>query len=170
MTLNTRIVVHRPIAVYPLFQFCRDLLDTPPGTPVVTDVPWRPRCGRLGNPGGIGLPAWLDVFYGADGPIIEPPGEGEDEDDIAYREASPAMNGWAAIQISFDTGYAYIGSTGGAASDLHAWLIEQVGAYLDRLNTEWKWQNEFTGEWYDKYEGLDDFGDAEFGALTPVNR
>lgn len=49
---------------------------------------------------------------------------------------------------------------GESCSDLHARLIRALGQWCDGRGLPWKWQNEYTGEWHDAYDGLDEFGDA----------
>lgn len=183
MTLDTRIVIGKPTPVRPLFDFCRELLGAPADTPVHEGVCDGNRLGQkeIRNPGGIGLPAWLWIYYGADGPMRHVcdkwcdrkvgPAEWDDEgehvvtaEDVASHAADiagdPTENGWSAIEVSFDTAYGYTGPNGESCSDLHARLVRAVGAWCDRKGLPWKWQNEFTGEWHHGTDGLAEFGDA----------
>ncbi len=168
MTLNTSIAIHEPMPVREVYEYAAALLGTP--TPIVERAQpqsstWMPGLLSLRNPPGIGLPALLWVNYGADGPMLTTPDPSEDPEDRAYRENDPTQNGWAAIEVTFDTGYAY-DRNGATCSDLHAWLVRELGRWLDARGKTWRWQDEFTGEWHDRYEGLDEFGDTARGALS----
>jgi hypothetical protein len=175
MTLSTKVAIGKPHDVREVFEFCRELLGTPEGTPVHEGEGYlNDQCKRIGNPIGIGLPALLDVTYGADGPMIhrcdkwcatELGGEWnhtqEDLDEHARHIAEdPTENGWAAIVVDFDTTYGYRGEGGESCSDLHARLVTALGRWLDERGLPWKWRNEYTGEWFDRYDQLDTLGDA----------
>lgn len=175
MTLSTMVAIGKPYNVREVFDFCRRLLDTPDGTPVREGTGYlNPQTKQLGNPMGIGLVALLDVTYGADGPMVhqhdkwcstELGGEyntsQEDIDEHARHIANdPTENGWAAIVVDFDTPYGYRGEGGETCSDVHARLVTALGKWLDERNLPWKWKNEYTGEWFDRYDQLDAFGDA----------
>lgn len=181
MTLDTKVVIGKPYPVREIFDYCRTLLNCPETVPVETGPePGREREYRRGqkwlnNPCGIGLPAWLWLYYGADGPFAlhehdkycatEVGGEwGHTQEDVdrhaADIAADPTENGWAAIEVSFDTAYGYRGDNGESCSDLHARLVTALGQWLDARGLPWKWQNEYTGEWFDRYDGLAEFGDA----------
>lgn len=167
MTLNTTIAIHEPMPVEDVYAFCRTLLGTPDDIkPTRHDSDYR-RCKSIGHPMGVGLPALLDIYYGADGPLGAWRGD-EDETDpesLAYFAEDFERNGWSSIVVTFDTGYAYREPNGAGCSDLHAWLVTQLGRWLDERGKTWKWENEFTGEWHDRFEGLDDFGNVEVGAI-----
>lgn len=183
MTLDTSIAIGKPHNVREIFDFCRLLLKTPEDTPVIERVcgDWRAGCKEISNPIGIGLAALLEVYYGADGPMVHRhdkwcevevgPAKWDDtgqqmvtqaevDSHTASIAANPCENGWAAIEVTFDTAYGYRGDGGESCSDLHARLIRAFGQWLDARGLPWKWQNEYTGEWFDSYDGLDEFGDA----------
>lgn len=177
MTLDTSIAIGKPTPVRPLFDFCRELLGTPADTRVNEGVCDGSRLGQkeIYNPGGIGLPAWLWIYYGADGPFevhqhdefcsVTLGGkydttQQEIDEHAEWIANDPTENGWAAIEVTFDTAYGWRGPSGESCSDLHARLIRAVGQWCDRKGLPWKWQNEFTGEWHDGTDGLDEFGDA----------
>lgn len=187
MTFNTTIVIGNPLPVRELFDFCNGLLGAP------ADVKWKQQdCdgNRLGqreilNEPMQGLPAWLWIYYGADGPMRHAhtkycatevgPAKWDDDgkypvtaNDIAEHEAEiaadPTRNGWAAIEVTFDTAYGYVADDGTRCTQLHARYVAQFGAWLDKRGAPWRWQNEYTGEWFDGYDGLRDF--AEDDAAT----
>lgn len=155
MTLNTRVVIEQPYPAPRVFHHCRQLLGC-------TDAhvwehertsKWS-RNPRYGNILGQGLPALLWLHYGPDGPLLD-----DDEDDPEERQGF--------IAVHFDTayGYARFSPNGAGCEDLHAWLIRELGRWLDERGLTWQWQNEFTGEWHRGSEGLGEFGDADRGAL-----
>jgi hypothetical protein len=185
MTLTTSIAIGEPYNVREIFDFCRQLLGTPEGTPVnegVCDDDFRPGCKEIYDPGGIGLAARLWIFYGADGPMTHKcdkwcatevgPAKWDDsgqrmvtqkeiDEHNADVEGDPTKNGWATIEVTFDTSYVYRGDDGESCSDLHARLITALGQWLDSKGLPWKWQNEYSCEWFDRFDGL-----AEFATRT----
>lgn len=158
MTLNTSIAIGRPHPVREVFDFCRGLIDTPSDVPVRTGEHDGDKW--IGNPIGMGLCALLDVTYGQDGPLVHRCWSWCHEHECDKDEDSPRQNGWSATIVSFDTAYSYRGENGESCSDLHARLVRALGQWLDARGLPWKWQNEYTGEWFDGYDGLDEFGDA----------
>lgn len=181
MTLDTSIAIGRPLPVREVFDFCNTLIGAP------TTVKWKQedctsshRAGQkqILNEPMQGLPAWLWIYYGQDGPMrhtcdkwcateVGPAKWDEtgerfhDAEEVAehakWIASNPTENGWAAIEVTFDTAYGYHGANGETCSQLHARLIAQLGAWLDKRDAPWKWQNEYTGEWFDGYDGLAEF-------------
>lgn len=161
MTLDTRVAIGAPTDVHALFQFCRELLSTPATTPIQQYTDTAAGTKSLSNPMGIGLPALLELDYGPDGPLpVHAHDEWCDDDCDTWVAQNPVENGWAAVVVSFDTTYSYRGPHGETCSNLHAQLVFQVGRWCDQRHLPWKWQNEFTGEWFDGMDGLDEFSDA----------
>lgn len=104
-----------------------------------------------------GLPAWTALHY-TDGPLqgTDQPAWEEDEG-----EPEPPTIPAHHYRVNWDTGYAYRDDKGGCEA-LHARLIFALGSYLESLGVTWSWQNEFTGEIFPGYEGLESFiGDGE---------
>jgi hypothetical protein len=165
MTLNTSIAIGKPYNVHEVYAYCRTLVNTPehikPNTgPDPEQQKHWPGQKYIANPGGIGLCAWLWINYGADGPMLQEPDDPNDQDEVDYLKNSPTSNGWAAIEVTFDTTYSYRSDSGEGCSQLHARLVAELGKWLDDRALPWKWQNEYTGEWFDSYNGLDAFVDA----------
>jgi hypothetical protein len=161
MTLDTSIRILKPTDVKEIFFFCRELLGCTDAHTWKENDNW---CGNrcIRNDGMQGLPAWLIVTYGADGPLNCLQCEyAKDEDEDHHN--GPCQD--AAIDISFDTGYRYRSANGATASDLHDWLVTQIGRWCDERSLPWIWQNEYTGEWHSEYEGISDLGDHVLGAL-----
>lgn len=177
MTLNTSIVIGKPYNVHEVYAYCRVLLNTPEhvkaayGPKPGKERGHRPAEKWVATPGEVGLDAWLWIYYGADGPMVHQHDEfcatelggkyehtQEDIDQHARCVAGdPTENGWGAIEVTFDTPYGYGNERGENCRQLHARLIVQLGKWLDERALPWKWQNEFTGEWFDRYEGLAEF-------------
>jgi hypothetical protein len=82
------------------------------------------------------------------------------DDHNEYISQNPTQNGWGAIEVTFDTAYGYRFEEGENCSQLHARLVAQLGNWLDERGLPWKWQNEYTGEWFDRYDGLGEFVNA----------
>lgn len=162
MTLDTRIYVKDPTDVRALFRFCQSLLGDPEG--MLTEECVEPfNVPTIMNRIGQGLPAWLIVHYGEDGPLTP------DWDEKTRYPPEPADGGeldtWA-VTVSFDTAYSYRGPNGQGCSDLHAWLVREVTRWCDDRRLSWAWENEFTGEVFTTLDELPRFGCADRGALT----
>jgi hypothetical protein len=183
MTLDTRIAVRAvaPVSAREIFMYCRALIDTPDHVKIEDKVEDGERQGQksLWHSPGLGLDGWLIMYYGADGPMNHvcskycPRKVGLAEwdekkryhvtqDDIDEHRAEigedPTENGWATAEISIDTGYSFMNDRGESCSQRHARFVFELGQWLDGLGCQWKWKNEYTGEWHDGYEGLEDFG------------
>jgi hypothetical protein len=193
MTLDTRIAVRAvaPVTAREIFTYCRALLDTPDRTTIKDEVEKGNRKGQksLWHEPGLGLDAWLIMYYGADGPMqhvctefcprkvglaewdekkryhVTQADIDEHREEIA---ADPTENGWATVEISIDTGYSFMNDRGESCSDRHARFIHELGLWLDGRGCEWKWKNEYTGEWHDGREGLEDFGSFHMSEGGPA--
>lgn len=172
MTLDTRIYVHDPVDYWQVWVRCNQLIGADEGTRF-TDEPephWKdgertrgPEGGdwSIWNEPGQGLCALLDISYRKNAPLrAEPePCDQYCEHDDDWQHA-PAC--W--LEISFDTAYSYTGPEGGCG-DLHARLVAELGRWLDEAGVRWSWQNEFTGEYHQGYEGLAELGAGGLKAL-----
>lgn len=143
MTLSTHIAIAPGIPVREVFDRCRALLDTPDSVPIEQDAT------SIAHPPGVGLPAWLIVNYGPNGPLVHDPCEdcGDPEHD-RWIASNPTENGQAVIDVDLDTTYGYRGPNGESCSSLHARLVTQLGAWLDGRGIAWWWRNEYTGVWW----------------------
>lgn len=169
MTLNTRMYVHDPIDPHDFFkgvQYIVGQLSDPVRLPEEQTVENEPSVDKSGWGGqstnswdllttpGQGLSAWIWVHYDPDGPY-----RAEDyfetdvatDQDEAYEYYKPACH----LELSLDTAYAYSGPGGGCGA-LHAVLVKQIGTILDDMGIAWSWENEFTGEIFSGYTGLED--------------
>lgn len=136
MTLNTSVRVLEAMPVRPVAEFCFHLVGGK-GTlergsvDYCYDDPW------MGTEWGIGNDAHLDVWYGADGPLI-----------WKYGDLEPDTGpGPAFIEISFDTGYGFKNEHG-RCNALHASYIRALGEGV-LLGRRFAWENEYTGEWFE---------------------
>lgn len=194
MTLCTSIAIRAlaPIGVREIFTYCRQLLDTPDNVPIEDRVEDGHRQGQksLWHPCGIGLEAWLVVYYGADGPMhhvhddycetevgwakwdlsakryrVTQSEIDEHNEEIA---ADPTENGWATVEVTIDTAYGFMNDKGESCSDRHARFVHELGLWLDARGCEWKWKNEYTSEWFDGRDGLEEFGDFHMSEGGPA--
>lgn len=170
MTLSTDFVLgacEAPTATAEaVYLVCRELLGTPdriePKRGLITDH-WLdkadPTLHRIDHPGGVGLPAWLRICYRPEGPAVVPfvPSEWADEDDREYHQAQPMNNGFGWCRVNWDTSYGYRGPNGESCSTLHAFYIAALGKWCDDRGIAWKWHDEYTGEWHDRFDGLREF-------------
>lgn len=166
MTLSTKIVLVEPTDPKAVFDFALGLLGravdfeprwshTPAGGKGFSNAHYSSECGQ-------GLPAWLWVHYADDAPLTYWDASDLEEDG---REA-PWWNEHC-VSIDFDTAYGYRGPNGQGCSDLHAWLVQEVGRWLlDRGVEKWVWEQEFTGEWYGPHDDVRALGDPVRGALA----
>jgi hypothetical protein len=96
----------------------------------------------------IGAHEGIRFEDGADS-IMNLPGQGLGAWVIVYhRDGEP-------VEVSIDTVYSYSGPDGGCG-DLHARVVAELGQWLDFKGVAWSWQNEFTGEVHQRYDGLTD--------------
>jgi hypothetical protein len=161
MTLNTSIYVLGQVDHRRLFVECNKLIGAHEGIRFEDRQDGRWQDGEHipapGSPWSIfneidqGLCALLDVHYRPDGPLHAGTSHWDDCDPGC--DYAPHLQAhW--LHVSFDTAYGYRGDNGEGCGDLHARLVAQLGQWLDRQGIGWKWQNEFTGEIHDRYDGL----------------
>lgn len=160
MTLTTRVRIIEPTPVKPVFDAARALLGA-------EDATWHHetvgtygarndnyRNGAYRN--GLGFDALLWVSYGSDAPLADYPCE--DYDCTPERHRCPPE---ASIEVVFDTVYSWRTDAGAGCDDLHAYLVGQLGRWLDEWRLTWFWQDEYRGDWHRGTEGLAEFGRAE---------
>ena len=162
MTLDTRVYICGRIDHRELFTKCNQLIGAHEGI-AFTDKEVESGERRLYNHPGQGLCALLDVRYRRDAPLLAPGAhyrycEPEDED---HTHCFPH---W--VEVSFDTAYGYKSDSGEGCGDLHARLVAELGQWLDAKDIRWSWQNEFTGEVHQGYEGLTELGPGGAEAST----
>lgn len=181
MTLSTDMVVIDPVPIDELFNECRRLLGADESHPF-TDEWEKSWCSEppsyvedrgsreRRHPAGLGLPALLAVHYAVEAPlptkaereqierdISDYPDDAEDYDTPRYRTHF--------ARIWFDTAYGYTSERGAGCSDLHAWLMRELGRWLEARGKRYAWRQEFTGDWFDSWEKVAELGDADLGAL-----
>lgn len=174
MTLNTRAHIYTPTPPQPIFDHMLAVVSTGFGRTPTTESEqagvektypsgWKatPEVSSLSTTTDQGLPCILQVEWGKDSHVdwlAEYRGPGEP----VMREHIYCVAVW------FDTSYRYSGPNQGGCSDLHAWLLTRLGEFLDGLPmpVEWKWMNEFTGEWHSVDE-VSVLGDPVRGSLVP---
>lgn len=163
MTLSTDIYIHDPIEYLRVFVKMNQLLGAHEGIQWTDSESYGSWAIR--NEPMQGLPAWLWVYYTQDGQPLRADANAcgdccDPEDD--YHNHEPAH--W--VKVNLDTGYGYSDSHGRGCADLHADLITALGQWLDEMGIGWSWENEFTGEIFQGYDGLADFGTAGKAATT----
>lgn len=158
MTLNTSVFVMSEADPHEVFWKCRELLGAPERLPF-DDEPSRVDDSgdwHLTNPCGVGLPAWLWIYYTPG--MMRRPADIHDSE-ICSEDCDGAWHDpphW--FEVTFDTAYSYKDAEGRGCGALHASLVAQLGIWLDEQGIRWAWQNEFTGETHvgDRYEHLFD--------------
>jgi hypothetical protein len=175
MTLTTRMRIIEPHPVKPIWDELRRLVGGEHASFTERrrgDYMWEPtkkspspprfENNRYANEPAQGLPAWIDMEWGADGLLDDGPGYCFREDcpdsdclDPSHREPDDTPK--ASIELSFDTTYGYK-HCGASCSDLHAYLIFEMGKWLTERNLTWWWYDEFKGEWHLGNEKLGEFG------------
>lgn len=172
MTLSTNIYILDPVDPMEVFNFCNThllkaenpLVDHKPDTNWDRETKtWidDPEVMDLSNRVGQGFDAWLLTTYRKNGPLyIEDQYdeyEDEDEEDGIHRYLTdPACF----MKLDFDTAYGYSVPGIGGCSDLHARYIIALHDWLATKGVRIKWQNEFTGEYFDGLDGLEEFSKA----------
>lgn len=143
MTLSTLIAIVEPTSVKDVFDECRRLIGGEQAE-FAHDQPNRydETVNTYRNYAGQGLPALLIVRYGMEAPIRPE----TDDDDPEYR-SGPPVDAWS-IEVDFDTAYGYRAENGAGCSDLHAWLVVELGRWLSNRGLTWYWLNEYDGSWH----------------------
>jgi hypothetical protein len=121
------------------------------------------------NRPGQGFSAWLDVTHRNGEEIVYLPEDttGWDQDDIDYHSEYPTG---VRAMASFDTAYGYRGPNGEGCSMLHAAFIAAlIERYASPRGLSVVWQNEFTGEWHEGTDGLNEFAGQDFIASNALN-
>lgn len=164
MTLRTDIYVMDPIDARAVFHHVNKLIGANDCTKWSDrqDKTWRNGEGfiepgnewTISNDPDQGLPAWLIVSYRPDVPLRTPEQSAEhdewcDKDCDGEYHPQPC---W--LTVDLDTAYAYK-VNGEGCGDLHARLIAELGSWLAHRGISWRWRNEFSGDIYDGYDGLE---------------
>lgn len=193
MTLHTRVAVTTALPVPPE-DALRHLLTLMQATPeqvsrMQTRAPdptaeyeWdRTRPNSVNMPPGIGLPAlsWVDYSN-----TREPLPLDEDETDSLEEAASDPDKFYsprAHAVIHFDTAYGYKSPNGAGCGDFHAWLVREMGAWLESHGASWTWYDESGNGWHEEWKNDTRFlerhvlssewgtlGDPDVGALSSM--
>lgn len=163
MTLTTRVAIIEPTPVREVFDECRRIIGAQDGRYTHGAAKYHDD-GRFQyqNDVGQGFPALLWVYYGVDAPLMP---EDESEYDEEDRSNYPSPSGWS-IEVCFDTTYGYRTENGAGCSDLHAWIVQELGRWLDERRLTWLWYHEYTGEWHASDVPITLLGDPERGDYT----
>lgn len=155
MTLDTRIYVYDEIDPHSVLHKMREILGATERHPIRDDGPYdyNPTGPHsLGHPAGIGLNAWLLIYYRPDGPLAT-----EDEfEEYEYDDEPYCTQRACYLEVSLDTAYGYNDAFGGCSA-LHARYLFELGEWLDEQGIAWGWKDEFSGEVYqgdDRYTGI----------------
>jgi hypothetical protein len=150
MTMNTRVHIAQPIHAEGLFKHIMTILESDPsfgrtatwrevrkGEPIIradgapmchaiTGEPFTYNESGFSTTPGQGIACIWEVEYGSDGPMHS-----------------------HLVSANFDTAYSYRSANGAGCSDLHAFLLREIKAYLDDQGvTEWVWMHEEKGSWH----------------------
>ena len=171
MTLSTNIYILDPVDPMEVFNFVNKYLlkvENPrfnhaPATSYQKDEKgeWNevedPEIMDLSNNVGQGFDAWFISKYRKNGPLYTEDQIDDDEDYVEPYLMDPACF----MKLDFDTAYGYSDKLGGC-SQLHSRYIVALHDWLATKGVRIKWQNEFTGEYHDGLDGLDEFaGDGD---------
>jgi hypothetical protein len=149
MTLATQILVVEPTPFRPIFDEARRLIGAENG--VYEEGPTG-----IENRWGQGFPSYVGVRFGMDAPLTPD----NDEDDYPVDQ-------WS-IEVNFDTTYGYQADNGAGCSDLHAYLVQQLGRWLTERGLTWYWLHEYSGEWHPSSDPITILGDPERGRLPDI--
>ena len=154
MTLTTRIAIVDPTPAREVFDACRRLIGGEQAAYLHQDGEYRNKIAQ-------GLPALLWMYYGLDAPLVPDPKYADDPDERSYY---PPVNEWS-IMVSFDTAYAYQAGNGAGCSDLHAYIVQELGRWLTARRLTWYWYHEYTGTWHPSTDPVTILGDPVRGRL-----
>ncbi|MET9265285.1 hypothetical protein [Amycolatopsis sp. NPDC004079] len=173
--LDITIAIGRQTDARALLRECRRLLGTPDEAPPIESRAENPlllhRRGRLANPLYWDFPATLSIGYGIDGPMTEIAPEGASAQHRRSLAADPVSNGWAWAEVLFQpfVGWPEI-SPGAPGDDLGAWLVRELGRWLDGKGLPWQWEARGASV-YLPYSrdtaNLAALGNADADAVTP---
>lgn len=127
----------------------------------------------ISMPAGLGLNALVWIEYQEDGSLI--PFSSEETDDLEELKRIQAANdeleeqpNWSYedyidisyspkryIELHFDTAYGYRAPNGAGCGDLHAWIIQSIGEWLQAQGAEYSWYDE-SGWGWDEMRKLDE--------------
>lgn len=169
MTLATYITVLGPVPVEKLYTLVDSMVNDSGEPSIVERTP-----GKISNRAGQGNRSMLDITYGLDGPIdeqVEGLIEYERERAAYPDEPDYGISDWYAplpycAKIRLDTAYGFDEPGIGSCSDLHGAIILAVAAFAADYATGIMWRNEYTGEWFEGFDGLDDFATNGASALS----
>lgn len=176
MTLATSFVIEQPTDPFGVFTFCRSLIGAGDFTTWKHDRPgqWKWQLNnQYRNDAGQGLCALLDVEYGPEGgPLLDERYLDEDWTVTEVGHHDP----FGYVEVGFDTAYSYSGPGGLNCSELHAGLVARLGRWCEERGLSYRWQNEYTGEWFPDWrvaaDELGQSGEAArewfFGTVLPV--
>jgi hypothetical protein len=153
MTLATRIAIVEPTAYRPIFDEARRLIGAENG--VYEEGPTG-----IENKWGQGFPSFVGVTHGGDAPLTP---EYDEDDGKTYRYGPP-VDAWS-IEVRLDTAYGYQADNGAGCSDLHAWIVRELGRWLSDRGLTWYWYHEYTGEWHPSSDPVTILGNPDRGAL-----
>lgn len=143
MTLTTRVAIGHPIPVKRVYEYARDIVETPTEVnPVSTSFG---SVEHIGNPSDVGAQALLWINYGADGPL------GAEY----YDPECSRPDGVVCLEVCFDTPYSAVSNRGEACGQLHARLVREMGAWIGEHGAPWWWLDERAGEWHAGCGGLE---------------
>jgi hypothetical protein len=169
MTLHTRVMVTSPgVDPAAVFVRMRQIIDAGEQYDAWTspDPESDNEYRRTMKPGfhmdlGQGLPALMWVEFAEPGETLG----GESHDEWCEEDCSGEYHDPAGfIEINYDTAYGYTAPNGASCSDLHAWITQEIGAWLDMQGATWRWYDE-SGDGWAHGDGWGTLGDPEVGAL-----
>ncbi|UKD50800.1 hypothetical protein L3Q65_00460 (plasmid) [Amycolatopsis sp. FU40] len=174
--LDLSIAIGKPVDELALLRECRRLLGTPDSVPPIksrTESPLYPNGhARIAHPVFWDFPAALAISWGIDGPMIELPREDATDAHRRSLKADPVTNGWAAAEVQLKpfVGWPEIARSDARDCDLGAWLIRELGRWLDGKRLPWQWEANGASVYIPYSTGsakLALLGDASVGAVTP---
>lgn len=157
MTLATKMAIVEPTPYRPIFDEARRLIGAEHGE-------YEEGPNGIENKWGQGFPSWIGVVYGADAPLT-PDDEYRDdyESEEEWRSGYPPADAWS-IEVHFDTAYGYEAPNGAHCSDLHAYIVHELGRWLTERGLTWFWYREYSGTWHQPEE-IRLLGNPEKGRL-----
>lgn len=171
MTLHTRVMVTSP-GVDPAAVFVRMRQIIGAGeqydarTRTETEHPWQAKYGTHEMTLGQGLPALMWVDFAHEGQMLG--GDGHEDycdDDCDGSYHDPAGH----IEINYDTAYGYRANNNASCGDLHAWITQEIGLWLDTQGASWEWYDE-SGDGWNHGPGWGTLGDPEIGRIGSTVR
>lgn len=151
MALTTQMLIVEPTPFRPIFDEARRLIGA-------ENAVYEEDPTGIENKWAQGFPSYIGISHGGDAPLR--PNDDDPESRYPVRE-------WS-IEVYLDSSYGYRADNGAGCSDLHAWIVQEIGRWLSARDLTWYWYHQRNDEWHPSSDPVTILGDPERGRLLNV--